>query len=201
MRPSSQTPEATSQLLGAIAKMPEASGCQSPEQTSVGKLLLNAWSAELALRIKPVCTDRTYLNASLNWSFPQAYFALLFSARAVLAIDGITIANPEVIESLLSRWASIGKYGPAYTQQGNPFAELIEHRMTGSSKPFRLSGLEAAALHVKLIEKVHAVGIIHETYILNRMGADTYKNLVDALPDYLKNGFVGARATLLLSND
>lgn len=187
--------------LEAGQQMPGAISNKCPEQTSVGKLLLNAWSAELALRIKPVCSDRDYLNASLNWSFPQAYFAVLFSARAVLAIDGIRIANPEVIESLLSRWATCGKYGPIYTQQGNPFADLIQHRLTGGFKPQRLSGPEAAALHIKLTEKIHAVGIIHETYILNRMGSEAYRNLVDSLPDYLKNGFVGARATFLLSDD
>ena len=180
---------------------PEATGCKTPEQTRVGKLILNAWSAEFALRIKPISTDRDYLNASLSWSFPQAYFAVLFSARAVLAIDGIYIANPEVIESLLSRWAACGKYGPIYTQPGNPFADLIEHRLTGNFKPQHLSGPEAAALLVKLTNKVHAVGIIHETYILNRMGADAYRLLIDSLPTYLKDGFVGTRATFLLSEE
>ena len=187
--------------MNQLGQIPAVSGCKSPEQTSVGKLLLNAWSAELALRIKPVCSDRDYLNASLNWSFPQAYFAVLFSARAVLAIDGIRIANPEVIERLLNRWATCGKYGPVYTQQGDAFADLIQHQLTGNSKPHRLSGPEAAALHVKLTEKVYAVCIIHETYIVNRMGAEAYKNLVRTLPEYLKNGFVGARSALLLNNE
>lgn len=187
--------------MSLITQKNEGTGCKSPHQNNVGKLLLNAWSAELALRIKPNCSDRDYLNASLCWTFPQAYYAVLFSARAVLAVDGIHIANPEVIESLLSRWSLAGKYGPVYTQQGNPFEDLIQHRLTGGFKPQRLSGPEAAALHVKLTEKVHAVGIIHETYIINRMGSCAYKNLVDSLPDYLKNGFVGARATFLLSDD
>lgn len=179
----------------------ESTGFKFPDQTSVGKLLLNAWSAELSLRIKPNCSDRDYLNASLYWTFPQAYYAVLFSARAVLAVDGIRIANPEVIENLLSRWALAGKYGPIYTQQGNPFTDLIQHRLTGNFKPQRMSGPEAAALHIKLTEKVHAVGLIHETYIINRIGAENYRILVDSLPDYLKNGFVGARTTFLLSDD
>ncbi|WP_461073396.1 hypothetical protein [Spirosoma horti] len=187
--------------MSLITQKNEGTGCKSPDQTSVGKLLLNAWSAELALRIKPNCSERDFLNASLSWTFPQAYYAVLFSARAVLAVDEIRIANPEVIEKLLSRWALAGKYGPVYTQQGNPFTDLIQHRITGSFKLQRMSGPEAATLHIRLTEKVHAVGLIHETYIINRMGAGAYRNIVDSLPDYLKNGFVGARATFLLSDD
>ena len=173
----------------------------APENTAVGKLLLNAWSAEFALRIKPICTDRAYLNASLSWVIPEAYFATLFSARAVMTIDGIRLANPETIEKLLNQWAGSGLYGPGFTQEINPFTDLFSHRISQATRPAPLSGPEAAALHVKLTEKVHALAIIHETYILNRMGADTYRQLIDNLPDYLKNGFVGARATFLLSDD
>lgn len=187
--------------MSLTTQIPEVTGCKTPEQTIAGKLLLNAWSAEFALRIKPACSGRDYLNASLSWSFSQAYFAVLFSARAVLAIDGIRIANPAVVESLLSGWARCGKYSPFYTQQGNSFVDLFQHRITATPKAHQLSGPEAAALHIKLIENVHAVEMIHETYILDRMGAETYKRLVSSLPDYLKNGFVGARATLLLKID
>ena len=169
--------------------------------TAVSKLLLNAWSAEYALRIKPVTTERDYLNQALNWIYPQSYYAVLFSARAVLAVDGINIANQDEIEKLISQWVKQGKYGPIYTQQGNPFAELFHQRIGAEPKPIRLSGPEAAALHVKLIEKVHATGIIHETYILNRLGVDTYEGLIEKLPDFLKNDFIGARARLLLTDD
>ena len=173
----------------------------APETTEVGKLLLNAWSAEFALRIKPLSTDRDYLNASLSWIVPEAYFAALFSARAVLNIDGIRIANPETIEKLLNRWAEGGIYGPGFISDNNPLTELLQHRIKSNHEPIRLSGPEAAALHVKLTEKVHTLASIHETYILNRMGACAYRLLIDNLPQYLKNGFVGIRATFLLSND
>jgi uncharacterized protein (UPF0332 family) len=171
----------------------------TPEVSAVGKLLLNAWSAEYALRIKPVSTDRDYLNQSLSWVFPQSYYAVFFSARAVLAVDGINIASQNEVEQLINQWVKAGKYGPIYSQQGNLLAELFKHRFKVESSSYRLSSPEVAALHVKLKEKVHAVGIIHETYILNRMGAYAYELLIDSLPDYLKNDFVGARARLLLT--
>ena len=173
----------------------------TPETTAVAKLLLNAWSAEYALRIKPGSTDRDYLNQSLNWVFPQSYYAVFFSARAVLAVDGINLANQDEVEKLINQWVRAGKYGPIYTQQGNPFIELFEHRIRAEQRSYRMSGPEAAALHQKLKEKVHAVGIIHETYILNRLGAYAYELLISNLPDYLKNDFVGARARLLLTDD
>lgn len=172
-----------------------------PKQSSVTKLLLNAWCAEYALRIKPTNADRDYLNQSLTWAFPQAYYAVLFSARAVLAVDGINIANPQQVEKLINQWVKLGKYGPIYTQQGNPFADIFQYRIRAQERSYQLSGPEAAAIQVKLKDKVHAVGIIHETYILDRLGAEAYKNLVDKMPGYLRTDFVGARTTLLLSDN
>jgi hypothetical protein len=173
----------------------------NPRTTEVSKMLLNAWSAEFALRIKPVCANRSYLNSSLSWIFPQAYFAVLFSARAVLAVDEVNLANPEVIEKLLRQWAQNGKYGKISLDESNPFVELMQYRLKGDLPARRMSGPEAAALHVRLTEKVHAVSLIHETYILNRLGSDAYGQLIEQLPDYLKNGFVGARTTFLLNVD
>ena len=171
----------------------------SPQTTEVGKLLLNAWSAEFALRIKPVSINRSYLSSSLSWAFPQAYFAVLFSARAVLAVDGIYLANPEVIEKLLIKWARQGLYGPKITNENNPLSDVIQYRIKGNQRLQRLSGPEAAALHLRLTETVYATAIIHETHILNRMGADAYRLLIKSLPQYLKDGFVGARAISLLN--
>lgn len=176
-------------------------GLIDPEHSIIAKLLLNAWSAEYALRIKPVNPDREYLNQSLSWVFPQSYYAVLFSARAVLAVDGINIATQQQVEKLINQWVKMGKYGPIYTQQGNPFTELFQYRIRTEERSYHLSAPEAAAVQVKLKDKVHAVSIIHETYILNRLGDEFYRAIIDSLPDYLKNGFVGARATLLLQDD
>jgi len=181
--------------------MLEAISAKRSEQTNVGKLLLNAWSAEFALRIKPVCSDREFLNAALSWAFPEAYYATLFSARAVLAVDAIPIANPETIEKLLNKWADSGMYGPKFTSSNSPLTELLQFNRSSAQAVKLLSGPDAAALHVRLTEKVHALAIVHETYILNRLGESEYRHLIDNLPDYLRNGFVGARAAFLLSTN
>ncbi|WP_018619754.1 hypothetical protein [Spirosoma luteum] len=171
----------------------------SPATTDVAKLLLNAWSAEFALRIKPISTDRHYLIGSLSWVYPQAYFSVLFSVRAVLAVDGIRIANPARIETQLTKWVQQGLYG--VDEALNELVHLMQHgphRLAGISP---LSGPEAAALHVQLTQQLNTVSLIHESYLHSRMGASTYQQLIDGLPAYLREGAPAARATLLQNPD
>jgi hypothetical protein len=165
----------------------------TPIKTTIGKLLLNSWSAEYALNIKPACADREFLNSALNWSQPQAYYAVLFSMRARLAVDEVNISDPEVLKKLMVEWAREGKFGPP--TQGNPFAKLF------TLTPPLMSDPDAALWHVELSTKVNAFAILSETYILHRWGASMYSQLIDELPIYMKDGFIGARATLLLSDD
>jgi len=98
------------------------------------KLLLNSWSAEYALRITPVVNDEQYLQSSLHWTFPQAYYSALFSARAFLAVQGINVSNEELIRKRIGNMvvrgyypASIGYYalGPinSYRIQRLPMAK------------------------------------------------------------------------------
>ncbi len=97
------------------------------------KLLLNSWSAEYALRITPVVNDEQYLKSSLHWTFPQAYYSVLFSARAFLSVQGVNVSNEEVIRKRIGNMvvrgyypASIGYYalGPlnSYRVQRLPMA-------------------------------------------------------------------------------
>ncbi len=79
------------------------------------KLLLNSWSAEYALRITPVINDRyagaeQYLQSTLHWTFPQAYYSVLFSARAFLAIQGINVSNEELIRKRIGNMVVRGYY-------------------------------------------------------------------------------------------
>jgi len=101
---------------------------------SLEKLLLNSWSAEYALRITPVVNDEQYLQSSLHWTFPQAYYSALFSARAFLAIQGVNVSNEELIRKRIGNAvvrgfypASIGYYalGPinSYRIQRLPMAK------------------------------------------------------------------------------
>jgi hypothetical protein len=98
------------------------------------KLLLNSWSAEYALRITPVVNDEQYLQSSLHWTFPQAYYSALFSARAFLAVQGVHVSNEELIRKRIGNMvvrgyypASIGYYalGPinSYRIQRLPMAK------------------------------------------------------------------------------
>lgn len=98
------------------------------------KLLLNSWSAEYALRITPVVNDEQYLQSSLHWTFPQAYYSALFSARAFLTVQGVNVSNEELIRKRIGNMvvrgyypASIGYYalGPinSYRIQRLPMAK------------------------------------------------------------------------------
>ncbi|MBD2703065.1 hypothetical protein IC229_20630 [Spirosoma sp. BT702] len=77
---------------------------------SLEKLLLNSWSAEYALRITPVVNDEQYLQSSLHWTFPQAYYSALFSARAFLAVQGINVSNEELIRKRIGNMVVRGYY-------------------------------------------------------------------------------------------
>lgn len=67
------------------------------DHKAIEKLLLNAWSAEYALRITPVVNDEVYLQSALHWTFPQAYYSVLFSARAFLAVQGSCSSNEDEV--------------------------------------------------------------------------------------------------------
>lgn len=164
-----------------------------PIKTAVGKLLLNSWAAEYALNIKPTCADRDFLNSALSWAQPQAYYAALFSMRARLAADEVYMADPRAIEKLMVRWAQEGVFG--LPMQTNPFADLF------NAARYRVTGPEAAMRHVQLTTRVHAFAILNETYIISRIGKPTYRRIIADLPVCMRDGFVGTRTTLILSDD
>ena len=116
-------------------------GLGAADNKALEKLLLNSWSAEYALRITPMVNDRSagseqYLQSSLHWTFPQAYYSCLFSARAFLAVQGINVSNEELIRKRIGNMvvrgyypASVGYYalGPinSYRIQRLPMAKRI----------------------------------------------------------------------------
>ncbi|MGA0555480.1 hypothetical protein ACO2Q8_02440 [Larkinella sp. VNQ87] len=77
---------------------------------SLEKLLLNSWSAEYALRITPVVNDNQYLQSSLHWTFPQAYYSVLFSVRAFLHTMGEPVSNEEIIRRRIGNMVVRGYY-------------------------------------------------------------------------------------------
>jgi hypothetical protein len=58
------------------------------------KMLVQAWNTEYALRATAANGDEAYLKNALHWTFPQAYYCLLFGARAFLAVQsGLTTSE------------------------------------------------------------------------------------------------------------
>ncbi|GAB3783364.1 hypothetical protein GCM10028818_41230 [Spirosoma horti] len=83
---------------------------ESLDYNAIKALLLNCWSAEYALRITPVVNDEQYLQSSLHWTFPQAYYSVLFSSRAFLASRGNNISNEAGIARCISQYVASGLY-------------------------------------------------------------------------------------------
>ncbi|WP_234737163.1 hypothetical protein [Tellurirhabdus bombi] len=80
------------------------------QRKALEKLLLNCWSAEYALRITPVVNDNQYLQNSLHWTFPQAYYSVLFGVRAFLLLAGESISNEETIRRRVGNMVVRGYY-------------------------------------------------------------------------------------------
>lgn len=144
-----------------LAKFPifqQFGGLGAADNKALEKLLLNSWSAEYALRITPVVNDRSadseqYLQSSLHWTFPQAYYSILFSARAFLAVQGINVSNEELIRKRIGNMvvrghypASIGYYalGPinSYRIQRLPMAKRIAESGRDLTLPSRHSSAQ-----------------------------------------------------------
>lgn len=102
------------QDLFALAKFPIyqsfAPTVSDEQRKALEKLMLNSWSAEYALRITPVVNDEQYLQSSLHWTFPQAYYSVLFSARAFLSVQGINVSNEELIRRRIGNAVVRGHY-------------------------------------------------------------------------------------------
>jgi len=80
------------------------------QRKALEKLLLNCWSAEYALRITPVVNDNHYLQNSLHWTFPQAYYSVLFGVRAMLLTMGEPVSNEELIRRRVGNLVVRGYY-------------------------------------------------------------------------------------------
>lgn len=163
------------------------------EQTKIlGRLLLNSWCAEYALRITPIINNDEYLKTALDWSFPQAYYSAFFSARAVLLCSGLPSANENTITKAMAVMAGQGLYD---AQGTNLYATLEPYRIAIHPSKTAEGPL---ALQKLLIERVQEIALIHERYILEAVGPDTYQNLIACLPDYLRTGFIQDRLTQFL---
>jgi plasmid stabilization system protein ParE len=75
------------------------------------ELLENAWKTEYALRRTAEVPDEAFLRNALHWTFPQAYYSVLFSLRALLVARQVTTNNPTLIRGEAGRLAA-GRFYP-----------------------------------------------------------------------------------------
>ncbi len=74
------------------------------------KWLLHAWNAEYTLRSTATNPDQHYQKHALHWTFPQAYYSVLYSAKAFLAIQGINVPIESVIGQIINGYVVKGWY-------------------------------------------------------------------------------------------
>jgi hypothetical protein len=138
------------------------------QRRALAKLLLNSWSAEYALRITPVVNDEQYLQSSLHWTFPQAYYSALFSARAFLTVQGVNVSNEEVIRKRIGNMvvrgyypASVGYYalGPFnnYRIQRLPMAKFNRPDLVLPSKANQAQGNLAQFLRTTRDQRIKSL--------------------------------------------
>lgn len=161
----------------------------------IASLMLNSWSAEYALRCVPL--PQTYQSAEdkINWVFPQAHYAALFSAQAVLCCQGNFTANPDAISKAMNALAEDGFYSKdhAFTQYNNPYADLAIFRITTTAVWTPPATVYLPDFHRGLIDKVQAISLIHEGYLLYRLGTDAFADIIAGLPAHLQSGFITDR--------
>ncbi|GAB2778713.1 hypothetical protein GCM10027275_22700 [Rhabdobacter roseus] len=74
------------------------------------KMLIQCWNTEYALRTTAANGDESYLKNALHWTFPQAYYCLLFGAKAFLAAQGATVMSENAVRLRLARLVTSGWY-------------------------------------------------------------------------------------------
>lgn len=86
---------------------PELSGRRLDEAK---RMLLSCWSTEYALRATAANGDEQYLRNALHWTFPQAYYSVLFGVRAFMATQGLFGNSDELIRQRVGRLVANGFY-------------------------------------------------------------------------------------------
>lgn len=115
-----------------------------------------------------------------------------------MLVDGIDTANEQKIQVVANRWVEKGLYGPS-TREYNPLLDLFRNRPYVAERPsIKLSTALANTIQQRLIQKVNAIAIIHETYILERLGGAAYLSIVNSLAPTAEFLFVRERACQLL---
>jgi uncharacterized protein (UPF0332 family) len=93
-------------------------------------MLLNAWNTEFSLRGVAKTQDNQFINHSLHWTFPQAYFSIFYSIRALMGTQGIYTADEGVLYKRMANWIERGFYPASlgYYSSGN-YNDFRIHRL------------------------------------------------------------------------
>jgi hypothetical protein len=77
------------QPLAQLERLQHYRPIMTEERTELAKkMLLNSWNTEYALKTTAHVGDDNYLRYALHWTFPQAYYSVVFGLRAFLATQG-----------------------------------------------------------------------------------------------------------------
>lgn len=94
----------------------------------VKAMLVNAWNTEFSLRSVNKNSDVQFLNRSLHWTFPQAYFSVFYSTRALMGTQGVYSADESLLSERMATWIEKGLYPASisYYSSGN-YNDFIIH--------------------------------------------------------------------------
>lgn len=275
---------AGSNKIGHLAGLRRFHPKQEAERLNLTKKwLLNAWNAEYTLRTTAANPDKNFLKYALHSTFPQAYYSVLYSAKAFLAIQGINVNAEAIIRQIINGYVVKGWYpksvsfyaeGPVghyslhhlldsdeqalllpiqtpkqaeahvaqflkttrnisarvFRQrlQANPekalrtktgkiltkfgvrnweqiaksmgvttyFDIMARLKVSGTQRElerFVEADIDISQFHHSLLNIVKYLNFVHECYIAKAVGIDEYTQWIDALPAYLRDGFVKQR--------
>lgn len=93
-------------------------------------MLLNAWNTEFSLRGVAKAPESQFINHSLHWTFPQAYFSIFYSTRALMGTQGIYTADESILSKRMATWIERGFYPASlgYYSSGN-YNDFKIHRL------------------------------------------------------------------------
>ena len=171
------------------------------EQNSIFKLLLNSWSAEYALRIKPLDSPSNddFIQSSQSWMFPQGYYAAYMSLRAVLLTFGRNPINLDFVQACGEVLYTQGFYF-GVDLPSDFYRQLSELRLfDGNPQP--LSVEQILDKQTELTQLIDRVQFIHEHHILETIGMEAYAGLINQLPSYLQDAFVADRLARIIARE
>lgn len=179
--------------------------------------LSNSYSAEHSLSLLSLTEGDLTVSAE-NWTIPQAYYAALFSFKAVVMPRQVatpTSSAPEQTEySLLKRsreFADLGLYKGVFdTHEILPFIYLSQFALVAQpgiihsaihcqAVPLKkqMTLPEFVAVQVGLAKYVSRVQLAHERFLINSLGLDTFTRVIAQMPDYvIESDFLRSRLAL-----